>query len=151
MRRLLWIAVVLGGPVTVGLAQQSSPEGAELFEKRIRPVLAAKCISCHGAPAAKPKGGLVVDTLAGLLRGGARGPAVAPGDPEKSLLLQAIRRESDDLAMPPKESERLTEAEIQDFAAWIRAGAPGPKPLPAAARASSHWAFAKPRPVAPRK
>src|SRR5688572_24891416 len=149
MRRLLCIAVLMGGSAAVGSAQQSSPEGTELFEKRIRPVLVAKCLACHGSPAAKPKGGLVVDSLAGILRGGARGPAVAPGDPEKSLLFQAIRRESDDLAMPPKESERLTEAEIQDFAAWIRAGAPGPKALPAAARASSHWAFSKPRPVAP--
>src|SRR6185503_8085634 len=149
MRRLLWVAVLVGGSAAGGVAQQSSPEGTELFEKRIRPVLAARCVSCHGAAAAKPKGGLVVDSLAGILRGGARGPAVVPGDAETSLLVRAIRRETDDLAMPPKESERLTEAEIQDFAAWIRAGAPGPKALPAAARASSHWSFSKPRPVAP--
>src|SRR5262245_33114194 len=107
---LLWPALVLGlalQPSGALRAQQpraqSAREGIEFFESKIRPVLVNKCYECHSTKAAKVKGGLYVDTRAGLLQGGDNGPALVPGDPGKSLLIKALRHLDDDLKMPPKE------------------------------------------------
>ena len=117
------------------------------FEKKIRPVLAQKCYSCHSAEAAKSrklKGGLQLDTRKGTLAGGENGPVVVPGAPGKSPLLAALRREG--LEMPPK--ERLPDAVIADFEKWIADGAPDPRegePAHPTAidyqAARKHWAY----------
>src|SRR5438093_9832658 len=86
-----------------------STDDIEFFEKKIRPILADRCYSCHGASAAKPKGSLRVDGREALLKGGDRGAAIVPGDPDRSLLIRAIRHAEDDLKMPPK--GKLSEAE----------------------------------------
>ena len=65
----------------------------EFFEKHVRPVLAEHCYSCHGPK--KQNAGLRLDTTAGLRAGGDSGPVIIPGQPEKSLLLRAVRRETD--------------------------------------------------------
>ena len=65
----------------------SSPGEIEFFEKRIRPVLAEKCYPCHSAKV-NAMSGLRLDSKAGILKGGIRGPAIAPGEPEKSLLIK---------------------------------------------------------------
>ncbi len=104
-------------------------EGIEFFEKRIRPVLADRCFSCHSARAEKLKGGLRLDSREGLLKGGQSGPAIVPGDPEKSRLVRAIRHVDEDLRMPPK--GKLPDAAIADFEAWVRRGAPDPRTGPA--------------------
>ena len=78
-----------------------TPE-VEFFEKKIRPVLAEHCYECHSATSKKLKGGLRVDSRAGLLQGGDTGPAIEPGKPEASLLIAAISHRDQDLAMPPK-------------------------------------------------
>src|SRR5262245_25952220 len=97
-------------------AQESStPDaaGVEFFEKRIRPVLAQKCYPCHSHQAGKPKGGLLLDTREGLVR------VVVPGRPDRSPLIKAIQCDGEgDVEMPPKESDRLTEAQVADFVAW---------------------------------
>jgi len=98
----------------------------EFFEKRVRPVLADHCYECHGERAEKPKGGLLVDSRESLLQGGDLGPAVVPGDPEKSLLVRAIRHTDPDLVMPPKKG-RLSERQIADLTHWVRVGAPWPE------------------------
>lgn len=67
-----------------------TPEGAEYFEKQIRPLLLARCTGCHSA-SGNAAGGLVLDTRAGLLKGGSSGAILAPGDPEKSRLIAAVR------------------------------------------------------------
>src|SRR6266540_1900291 len=67
-----------------------TPAGTELFEKEIRPVLATKCYGCHSSKLKSPMGGLVLDTKAGLKRGGNGGPVLIPGDPASSRLLQAL-------------------------------------------------------------
>lgn len=115
------------------------------FENKIRPVLAERCYECHSA-AQKVKGGLILDTKDGLLKGGDTGPAIDLNDPDKSLLLKAIRHQ-DDLKMPPK-SERLAESVANDFALWIKSGAPDPRTSeskPAQGidwqKARQHWAF----------
>ncbi|MBI3877580.1 MAG: PSD1 domain-containing protein [Verrucomicrobia bacterium] len=101
-------------------------KGIEFFEKKIRPVLADKCYQCHSAQAEKLKGKLFVDTREGLLRGGESGkPSIVPGAPEKSLLIEALRHTNEDLKMPPK--EKLSDAMVADFVAWIKMGAPDPR------------------------
>src|SRR5438270_12375838 len=77
------------------------PAGVEFFEKKIRPVLAGHCYKGHSARAGRVKGGLVLDTRAGVRKGGASGPAVVPGRPGTSLLLKAVRY-ADAPRMPPK-------------------------------------------------
>ena len=114
------------------LAAQSP--GNELFEKKIRPVLAAKCYLCHASSLKSPMSGLVLDTKAGLRKGGARGPAIVPGQPAESQLLQALRYSDPHLQMPP--TGKLDEAVIADFEQWIAAGAPDPREDAAAGAAS---------------
>jgi hypothetical protein len=129
-------------------------EPVDFFEKRIRPVLADHCYKCHSASSEKLKGGLLLDTRDGMLKGGESGkPSVVPGDAEASLLIEAIRYGNDDLQMPPK--ERLTSQQVADFVAWINAGAIDPRTNTAIASsssaASSHWAFQPPKPQQPPK
>jgi hypothetical protein len=100
-----------------------NPGGVRFFEQKIRPVLVEHCYSCHSASAKKPRGQLLLDTRAGLLKGGASGPAIVPGKPKDSLLIQALRHE--DLAMPPK--GKLPPAVIADFERWVALGAPDPR------------------------
>lgn len=121
---------------------QEDPEGIAFFESRIRPVLVEKCHSCHGPKAEKLKGGLRVDLRESLLKGGDTGPAIVPGDPAKSLLLQAVRHADPDLKMPPK--EKLPDRVAADLEAWIRRGAPMPKET-AAAPGAGFWSFKPPR------
>ncbi len=83
-------------------------KGTEFFESKIRPVLVSKCFSCHSQDAKKLKGKLLLDSKAGVLAGGESGPAIVPGQPERSLLIQAIRHES--LEMPP--NDRLNETSL---------------------------------------
>src|SRR5262245_35573595 len=73
-------------------APQLSPEQVEFFEKKIRPIFVERCYKCHSAHAEKVKGGLLLDTRDGLLKGGESGPAIVPGDPEKSILIRALRQ-----------------------------------------------------------
>src|SRR5579885_3666624 len=104
-------------------AAEPDPRGVDYFETKIRPALAENCYSCHSAQAGKKKGGLVLDTKAGVLKGGDTGPAVVPGRPEQSLLLAAISQHGD-LKMPPK--KKLPEAVVAGFRRWIEMGAPDP-------------------------
>ncbi|HEY6167787.1 MAG TPA: PSD1 and planctomycete cytochrome C domain-containing protein [Verrucomicrobiae bacterium] len=129
-------------------AAAPTPEQLEFFEKKIRPVLVDKCYSCHSAKAEKVKGGLLLDTREATLKGGDTGPAVTPGDLEKSLLVKAIRYTDDDLKMPPKKEGKLPADQIADLEHWVTIGAPDPRTgtaLSAKAvemeKARQHWAF----------
>ena len=138
----------------VAFAADLPREQVEFFESKIRPLLADKCSQCHSAAAGKSKGGLTLDTKAGWEKGGDTGPALVPGDPDKSLLLKAVRYEDEDLQMPPR-GEKLDPAQIAALEQWVRMGAPDPrtgdaKPVGRAgggltddmrARAATHWAF----------
>jgi hypothetical protein len=70
------------------------------YEKDIRPIFEASCFRCHGAQ--KPKAKLRLDSLEGALKGGEDGKVVVPGNSKKSLLVAAVARVNDDVAMPPK-------------------------------------------------
>src|SRR5687767_13943716 len=67
-------------------------EAMEFFERKVRPLLVQQCYGCHSAQAKNVAGGLLVDTRSGLLIGGASGPALVPGDPDRSRLIQAVRQ-----------------------------------------------------------
>src|SRR5271165_3333817 len=71
------------------------------FESKIRPVLAAKCYGCHSSSQRAPMGGLILNTKAGMLKGGAAGRVIVPGKPSESRLLTALRYTDPDLQMPP--------------------------------------------------
>jgi hypothetical protein len=107
-------------------------EGIELFEKKIRPVLVERCYECHSAGAKKVEGSLLLDTKDGARKGGDLGPAIVPGDPDKSLLIQALRYSDKNLQMPPKEKGQLAAEIVADFEAWVKRGAPDPRTGPAA-------------------
>ena len=127
----------------------ASPAAADIafFEAQIRPLLSEKCYRCHSAEAKKLKGGLYVDSRAGLVTGGDTGPAIVPGDPERSLLIKAVRYTDPDLQMPPK--ERLAPEAVAALVAWVKRGAVDPRsaPIPVSktgvdvAAARSHWAY----------
>jgi cytochrome c553 len=110
-----------------GQAAPPAAPGVDLFEKKIRPVLVEQCYGCHSVEAQKKKklrGGLFLDTRAGLLRGGDSGPAVVPGKPNEGALLAALRH-TGEVRMPPKGA--LPAGVVADFEAWIRLGAPDPR------------------------
>lgn len=97
----------------------------EFFEKKIRPLLANNCYNCHSANT-NSHGGLRVDDRNGLVHGGGRGPAIVPGQPEKSLLIQAVTGRHRQVKMPLKKP--LSATEIADLSSWIKDGAAWPKP-----------------------
>lgn len=143
---LAWVAVVSTGWAA---APQPTAVQLEFFEKRVRPILVESCHRCHSADAEKLKGGLLLDTHEATLKGGESGPALIPGHPEQSRLIEAITWENPDLQMPPR--RKLSDAQIADLSEWVRQGAPwpaGPAPRPAisdkaaeANRGRDHWAF----------
>lgn len=107
-------------------AQQPSPEGVEFFEKKIRPVLESNCYMCHSAHSKRLQGGLLLDSREGTLKGGNSGqPAIRPGDPDSSLLIRAIHYGDSKLQMPP--AGQLPPAQVKDFEAWVKMGAPDPR------------------------
>jgi cytochrome c553 len=103
-----------------GSSPAFSQSSDDHFEKKVRPVILAKCVSCHGPE--KNKGGLRLDA-AGIAKGGESGRVLVPGKPDESLLIQAIRQ-TGDLKMPP--NGKLKDQEIADLAAWVKAGAVWP-------------------------
>jgi hypothetical protein len=118
-----WLLAAVPG-TGIAAAAGPAPEQIEFFEKKVRPILVSHCYTCHSADT-KPAGGLRVDDRNGLLMGGDTGPAVVPGDPEKSLLLQRVQHQDPKRRMP-KEGALLTPTEIADLTAWIKDGVAWP-------------------------
>ena len=129
MRAHLLLKLLLGALISISWASAAergaTEEGIRFFRDKVQPVLEENCYECHSANAKKVKGGLLLDSAAGMRRGGETGPALIPGNADKSLLLQAIRHEGE-LEMPPKKP-KLSEAIIADFQKWIEMGAPDPR------------------------
>ncbi|HZF00215.1 MAG TPA: PSD1 and planctomycete cytochrome C domain-containing protein [Planctomycetota bacterium] len=126
MRRAIpFIALILGLAGPVRSQDDSDRDRLDFFEKRIRPVLVDKCYSCHSPQAEKVKGNFLLDTQEGLVKGGDGGPSITPGDPDKSLLIKALRWTDDDMKMPPK--KRLPVDVVADFETWVRKGAVDPR------------------------
>src|SRR5438045_1560867 len=96
MRFCLLVAsliVLLGGVSARPSAAQVKPDaaGIEYFEKKVRPALAQYCYACHSRTAKQSLGNLVLDSRQGMMQGGQHGPALVPGEPDKSRLIEAIR------------------------------------------------------------
>ena len=97
-------------------------DGTDFFENKIRPILVKHCYECHGPD--EQENDLRLDSYAEILRGGATGAAVVPGEPNESLLLHTIGYEDEELQMPP--DGKLSDAVIADFRKWIEMDAPHP-------------------------
>ncbi len=141
---LLW-AMSVGS--LVAEEQNLSPEQAEFFEQKIRPLLIERCLECH-SHGKKIKGGLALDSRAGWRKGGDTGPAMIAEKPDDSLLIQAVRYTDADLKMPP--TGKLTDAEIALLEQWVKLGVPDPRnevPVAQSAKgydpeaAKTHWAY----------
>ncbi len=125
-----------------------TPAEIEFFESKIRPVLTEACYKCHSSQSERIKGGLTLDSREAILKGGESGPALVPGDPDKSRLITALRYKDENLQMPPK--DRLSPEVVADFEKWVKMGAPDPrvsKIAKVSSGATNHWAF---QPVKPR-
>lgn len=102
------------------VADDLVPAQRDLFETHVRPVLVQHCIKCHGP--SRQESGLQLTSRAAVTKGGDSGAVMVPGDPDSSLLLEALRYES--LEMPP--DEPLPPEQVAGIEAWIQAGAPWP-------------------------
>src|SRR5262245_3283081 len=120
-----WLCGCLLSIVVVSAAFAAAPEPTaeqvKFFEEKVRPILAENCYKCHGSD--EQKGSLRLDLREAALAGGEDGPVIVPGQPEKSVLVEAIRWES--LEMPPK--KKLSESQIATLTEWVRRGAPMPE------------------------
>lgn len=121
---LLGLSVVSTVVPLHAASENFTPEQLEFFEKRVRPLLAEQCFSCHSDAAKKSKGGLRLDSRESILKGGDSGPAIVPGDPDKSRMITSVRYTHQDLQMPPK--SKLPDSQIATLTEWVRLGAPWP-------------------------
>jgi hypothetical protein len=138
---------VLCWAVSVAADDDMAPTQEQLtfFEAKIRPVLIASCYECHASDSKIIQGGLRLDSRTGLLKGGDTGAAIVAGNPDGSLLIQALRY--DGVEMPPK--GKLSDSIIKDFETWVAIGAPDPRlavEQPATRtidieEGRKHWAF----------
>jgi mono/diheme cytochrome c family protein len=140
-----WLLAVALAAQTPAAPQPAATDAAssEYFEAHVRPVFAANCYDCHTEEAL---GGLRLDSRDGMLKGGRSGPAIVPGNPDASLLVQAIRQ-TGALKMP--KGGRLRPEDVDAITAWIRAGAVWPAPVATAAGVSNPPAAAAAAPRAP--
>jgi len=134
------------------VASKDHAAGVEFFEKQVRPLLVKHCLECHSSADGKTvKGGLALDSRAAWMAGGESGPVIVPGDPDASLLIEAVRY--DGYEMPPK--GKLSAKEIAVFERWVKLGAPDPREATAAAvvaapasydweQARAFWSFQPP-------
>jgi len=140
-------ASVFLSPFLLALSAAGQSPDSDFFERYVRPVLARSCQGCHGAKV--EQAGLRLDSRAALLKGGASGPAVTPGDPKASLLVKAVRHEGPKM---PLGGGKLKAEEIAAIEEWVKQGAPWANDAPATVaektireRANDYWAL---RPVA---
>src|SRR6266436_6061375 len=147
---------LLAALVAVGV--ESTSEQIDYFEKQIRPIFAGRCYKCHSTQSEKLKGGLLLDSREGVLKGGEDGPVITPGFPEKSKLIEAINYQNPDLQMPPK--GKLPDQQIATLTEWVKMGAPWPmtetgKTATVSAtfdlekRRREHWAWQPIKPQSP--
>ncbi len=151
-----FIAFAFAALTVIVRAAEPSPDALAFFESKVLPLLTQRCFECHSHDK-KIKGGLALDSRAGWESGGDSGPAVHPGEVEKSLLLKAVRYTDEDLQMPPK--EKLSAGEIAILEQWVKQGAIDPRAIAVAkkgrtidlAEGKKFWAFRPPaNPPSPR-
>jgi hypothetical protein len=135
------LAVLAVSPAAVA---QPSPDAAAFFENQVRPLLVKTCHKCHGPK--KQESGLRLDSRERVVKGGDRGPAIIPGESDKSLLLKVVRHQGD-VKMPP--GGKLKDEQIAILARWVQMGAPWPQEVkvgglrsgPPSAEERRFWSF----------
>ncbi len=142
------VAFLAAAVACTGRADPTHEQEA-FFESQVRPLLVKHCVECHGPD--DQSGELRLDRRVAIERGGASGPLVVPGDPDKSRLITAIRYGDSKLQMPPE--GKLSAEVIDTLTAWVRSGAHWPAdiagndaaPLPPAQRIAefqeTHWSY----------
>ncbi len=137
------VMLIFCGPALAGT------DDPQFFESKVRPILEQNCFKCHGQK--KQKSGMRLDSLKGMLRGGARGAALSPGRPQESRIIQAVSRQDPDLQMPA--DGKLSDQQIAILTQWVQSGAAWPGVDLEKVRAElaaeekelrSHWAFQPP-------
>jgi WD40 repeat protein len=128
----LWLALFSLSPINAQEAKkpgQVDPAAVNLgrpvdFDKDIQPILDEKCVACHNVAIAESK--LILEDVPAILKGGKRGPAVVPKDPEKSLMYRVAARAIDPV-MPPLPNKvsaaAFTPNELGLLRKWIEEGA----------------------------
>ncbi len=141
----MWIALFLQAT----LGQAGTPAPPVDYLRDVKPILAEKCFTCHGA--LKQKADLRLDTARAMREGGSHGPVVVPGKSDKSLLLDHILGRGDAKRMPPpSEGEALKPEQVAKIRLWIDRGAPAPADESPEPDPRDHWAFRAPvRPAVP--
>lgn len=140
-------ALLTGLPLVSICADELSPGDLDFFEKKVRPILVERCYECHSDESGKTKGNLAVDSKSALMQGGDNGPGLIAGNPDKSLIIEAVRYKNRDMQMPPKSA--LPAAEIKVLEEWVKRGAPDPRTQVVAQgprkidveKGRQHWAF----------
>jgi mono/diheme cytochrome c family protein len=135
---LTWLFVSL--PVS---SSASATQGTVDYVRDVKPILAQHCFSCHAAKITKAK--LRLDTAASMVKGGASGPAIVPGNAQGSPLIDALKGANGFTAMPLKKPA-LSPKQIAIIAAWIDQGAKAPADEVADdGTGRNHWAFKPPQ------
>ena len=117
------IAELLGrDPSAEADADADADARITFFRQAVRPILVNRCYRCHNPRRAEKSGGLDQTAIAGLLAGGRSGPAIVPGRPDESLLIQAVRGTDPDLWMPPGD-KKLSQEQIAALERWVAQGA----------------------------
>ena len=126
---------------------ETTQDALRFFEEQVRPVLSARCYSCHGSK--KQESDLRLDDRNSILQGGASGdPAAVTGDTDASLMLQYVRREVEGMEMPP--DKPLSAKEVAVLERWVERGIVWPEESISTVSTmddrlandrASHWAF----------
>jgi mono/diheme cytochrome c family protein len=124
---------LMGWGLATATVQAAGPDEAatpEFYTSRVQPIFQANCYRCHGGM--NHRGGLNIQTRAGMIKGGHDGQVLVPGDPSKSLLVRLIRHEgpaNDPMPMPPK-LPKISDEDIATVERWVKSGAIMPEDPP---------------------
>ena len=124
LQKTIYLVSLVAASATLQAATPPPAGHLAFFESEVRPLLAEHCYKCHSTTAKKLKANLYLDSADGILAGGDSGPAVKPGEPDASLLIEAVRYHDSDLQMPPK--SKLPDDAITTLEKWVTLGAPWP-------------------------
>ncbi len=132
MKFILTLAIVFLATINALQAEAAKStstisDAEKLFALKVQPLLKSKCFGCHGEKPDDLEGEYDVRTRESLLKGGeSEDAAIIPGKPDASPFFHGVTWKNDDLKMPPKENDRLTEEQVDTIRKWITAGAPWP-------------------------
>jgi len=139
---------ILWGAVSLLLTANAAAVEPVDYQREIKPLLAARCVACHGG--LRQKGGLRLDTAAAILKGGESGPAATAGKSEDSLLVGAMTGEAGFQMPPAGDGEPLDEKQVALVRRWIDEGLKHPADETPQADPKSHWSYQRPlRPALP--